>query len=166
MLAPEQKGHPELAQKADRALESIIPPHSTSNPSVNKNPEIVTLEIRSAEKTTGNFQADISPLDQIRQKEAEGLRKVIIARQASERKIYEARGEAARIKKLARESAAQQARELYKETAAAAQQEAQELRSQAKTHADELTARAKLVIEQGVAEAVNIVLGLKEETPK
>lgn len=104
---------------------------------------------------------DLSPLDQIRLVEAEITRRIIAAREASERALTEARAKAALIKDQAHESGTQQGRLRHKEIVSKAEEEAHVILAQGHRQATVLRHNGDVRMELAVHEAINIVLGLK-----
>ena len=105
---------------------------------------------------------ELSPLDQIRLVEAEITRKIVAAREASERSIADARGQAALIKKQAHEAGEHKGQVHCKEVISEAEEEAQALLVQAHNQADVLRQKGYTRMELAVQEVLNTVLGLKE----
>lgn len=104
----------------------------------------------------------LSPLDQIRLVEAEVTRKIVAAREASERSLVEARAQAVLIKKQAREAGEHEGQIRYKEIVSEAEEEAQAIIQHAHNQSAELNQKGSARIELAVQESVRIVLGLKE----
>jgi vacuolar-type H+-ATPase subunit H len=103
----------------------------------------------------------LSPLDQIRLVEAETTRRIIAARELSERNAAEARAHAALLKKQAKEKGEREGQIRYKEIIAKAEEQAQMMITQAQHQADHLRRKGGARMEQAVREALGIVLGLK-----
>lgn len=105
---------------------------------------------------------ELSPLDQIRLVEAEITRKIVTAREASERNLMEARAQAALIKKQAHESGEHEGQIRYKGIVSEAEEEAQTIIQHAHNQATDLNQKGSARMELAVQESVRIVLGLKE----
>lgn len=104
---------------------------------------------------------ELSPLDQIRVVEAEITRKLVAAREASDRSIADARVQAALIKKQAHESGEQKGRIRYKEIVSEAEEEAQAIVVHAHNHAADLRRKGSTHMGAAVQEAIRCVLGVK-----
>ena len=104
---------------------------------------------------------ELSPLDQIRLVEAEVIRKIVAAREASERSIADARGQAALIKKQAQATGEHKGQVRCKEIVSESEEEAQALIAQAHNQADGLRQKGYTRMELAVQEVLNTVLGLK-----
>jgi vacuolar-type H+-ATPase subunit H len=105
----------------------------------------------------------LSPLDQIRQVEAEMTRRIIAARAAADQRLAEARSRAVALKRQARETGEQRGRMRYKEIIAEAETQAAMLAAQASEEAAILRHKGEARMERGVEEAVSIVLGQQGE---
>jgi vacuolar-type H+-ATPase subunit H len=103
----------------------------------------------------------LSPLDQIRQAEAEITKKIVTAREASESAIAEARLYANLLKKQAHESGIKAGRIRHKEILAQAEDEARGTVAHAQNQADELRSKGQARMEQAIRAALGIVLGVK-----
>ena len=103
----------------------------------------------------------LSPLDQIRQAEAEIARKIIAAREASIRNAETASVQGAQLKKQAEEKGKRDGQIRCKETIAAAEEESKLILAQAQEEADALRKHGHAQIKQAVAEALAVVLGNK-----
>jgi vacuolar-type H+-ATPase subunit H len=102
----------------------------------------------------------LSPLDQIRLVEAEITRRMIAAREASERSTAEARAQAALIKKQAREAGERHGQIRYKEIIARAEEQAKMILAQAHQEADHLSQKGQSRMERAIQEALAVVLGM------
>jgi vacuolar-type H+-ATPase subunit H len=105
--------------------------------------------------------AGLSPLDQIRQAEAEITRKIITAREGSESAIAEARAQAALLKKQAHESGTREGQIRFKEIVSRAEEEARAIVERAQNQAAELQWKGQTRMEAAIQETTSIVLGLK-----
>ena len=109
-----------------------------------------------------NIESDLSPLDQIRQTEAEITRHIAVARESARRSLETAQKEAARIKNQAGEDGFREGQAHYQEILLEAKEEAKELVAQANRSAGELGQKGGLKMEEAVQATVRIVIGLKE----
>jgi vacuolar-type H+-ATPase subunit H len=105
----------------------------------------------------------LSPLDQIRQAEAEITRKIVTAREAVEHAIAEARTQAALLKKQAQETGTREGQICYTEIVAGAEEEARGFVTHAHDQASELQLKGQARMEAAIREAFSIVLGLRGE---
>lgn len=106
---------------------------------------------------------ELSPLDQIRLAEAEITRKVVAAREDSERRLADARVQATRIKRQARESGTHAGKIQYKEIVARAEEEARAITAHGQNQAENLHQKGRSRMELAVEYAVSIVLGLDKD---
>jgi len=106
---------------------------------------------------------DLSPLDHIRQTEAEMTRAVAAARESTEKTLAGARNEAAELKRQAREAGLQEGQAHTKTIISQAEDEARVILVEANDQAKKLRQRAHQKMEQGVGHAINIILGLVRE---
>lgn len=104
---------------------------------------------------------EFSPLDQIRLAEAEITRKVIAAREASERAITDARTQSVALRRQAHESGTRAGQIRYKEIVSRAEEEARTIIEHAHNQAAELRRKGEARMEAAIQEATRIVLGLK-----
>ena len=107
--------------------------------------------------------ADLSPLDHIRQTEADMIRAIAAARESAEQIIANAHSEAAEIKRQAREAGFQEGQAHYKKTVADAEEEAKVILAEAHDQAKKLRQRAHRQIDHGVSQILDIILGLVPE---
>lgn len=105
---------------------------------------------------------ELSALDQIRLVEAEVTRKIVAARERSERNIADACGQAALIKKQAHAAGEHKGQVHCKEVISEAEEEAQALLVRAHNQADGLRQKGYTRMELAVQEVLNTVLELKE----
>jgi len=103
----------------------------------------------------------LSPLDQIRLAEAEITRKIVTAREGSERAIAEARAQAALLKKQAHDSGICEGQIRHKEIVSRAEEEARAIVEHAHNQADGLRRKGQTRMEAAIQETTSIVLGLK-----
>jgi vacuolar-type H+-ATPase subunit H len=103
----------------------------------------------------------LSPLDQIRQAEAEVTRKIVAAREASEHAITEARAQAALLKKQAHASGNREGQIRYKEIVSSAEEETRTIVEHAHNQAEELRRKGQSRMEMAIQEVTSIVLCLK-----
>jgi vacuolar-type H+-ATPase subunit H len=111
----------------------------------------------------GEAQPELSPLDQIRQAEAEAARLIASASMAAEVAISQANVQAAQIKSMATETGRQSGLSQYQEIIAKAKLEAQELTKQAKHDAQQFLIRGNSRMDDAVDWIVNVILGQDEE---
>jgi len=104
---------------------------------------------------------ELSPLDQIRQAEAEITRKNVAAREQAERAIAKAHERATLLKKQAYESGTRDGQIRYKEIVSKAEEEAHAIVELAHNQATELRRREQARMEPAIQEAVSIILSLK-----
>jgi vacuolar-type H+-ATPase subunit H len=105
---------------------------------------------------------ELSPLDQIRLVEAEITRKIVAAREASDRSVADARVQAAFIKKQAHEAGEHKGQIRYKEIVSEAEEEAQAIVVHAHNHAADLQRKGYTRMALAVQEAISTVLGSNE----
>ena len=105
---------------------------------------------------------ELSPLDQIRQAEAEVARQIAAATMAAEIAISQANVQASQIKSQAHETGRQNGLSQYQEIVAKAEFEAQELTKQAAQDAQLLQKLGEHRMDEAVAWAVSFVLGIDE----
>lgn len=105
-----------------------------------------------------------SPLDQIRQAEADVTRRIAAARQAAEDAIREAQAQAADLKRQAREIGRQEGLADYQATVSRAEDEARKVIAQAHGQAESLRRRGDLFGETAARCAIAVVLGQEVET--
>jgi vacuolar-type H+-ATPase subunit H len=104
---------------------------------------------------------ELSPLDQIRLVEAEIARKVVAAREASERTVAASHSQAVLLKKQAHESGTGEGQVRYKSIVSQAEEEAHTMVARAHDQAANLRRKGYARMEAAIQEAVDIVLGLK-----
>jgi len=105
---------------------------------------------------------DFSPLDQIRLVEAEITRKIVAAREASERAVANAHSQAGVLKKQARESGNREGQVQYKAIISKAEEEAQTMVAHAHKQAKDLLQFGSARMDVAIQYAVGIVVGLEE----
>ena len=103
----------------------------------------------------------LSPLDQIRQTEAEVTRQIAAAREAAEQIVAEARKQVKARKEDAQASGQQQGQIRYKELVSRAEEEAQAIVTQTKSQASALKQRGQQGMGSAVDFALNFILGLE-----
>jgi vacuolar-type H+-ATPase subunit H len=108
-------------------------------------------------------EARLSPLDQIRQSEAEVTRQIAAARESAEAKVAEARAQAAQLKRQAREVGSRSGQASFKEILATAEEEAQIIQAQANQRARELRRRGEASMQAAIREAVAFVIGFEAQ---
>ena len=102
---------------------------------------------------------ELSPLDQIRMAEGEVTRKVIVARESSEKGIAEARAQAAQIKKEAKEKGEREGQIRYKEVIVGAEEQAKAILAQTRQRTEILRRNGQSRMDRAVERALQIVLG-------
>lgn len=112
---------------------------------------------------TQSDSTDLSPLEQIRQCEAEGTRRVAAAHEAAAATIEKARLDAASLVRDAREAGRQDGQARYAEILARAEEEAEMLVTQAKGRATELRQQGDSRMDAAVHQAVKIILSVAGE---
>lgn len=112
---------------------------------------------------TPKTKAELSPLDQIRQSEAEVTRQIAAARVSTETKIAEARAQAAQLKRQAKETGNRAGQLHYKEILALAEEEAQIIQARANQCARDLLRRGENRMDEVIRRAVTFVIGFEEE---
>jgi len=109
-------------------------------------------------------ELDISPLDQIRQTEADVTRKIAAARNSAEQILEEAHRQAAALKQEARETGTREGQARYKAIIAKSEEESQALVAEAQSQAKKLRRRGKERMRVAVSCAVNFIINLTEGT--
>lgn len=104
----------------------------------------------------------LSPLDQIRQAEADMARQIAAAREEAERTLAEANTRAKQFIEDARQAGREQGQAQYREIVARAEKEAQAILADARDRAESLGRQGSQKMEIAVSQAVNIVLGTHE----
>jgi vacuolar-type H+-ATPase subunit H len=104
-----------------------------------------------------------TPLDQIRQAEAEVTRKIAAAREATKLTVSDAQVQAAVILDKARETGRREGQAQYREITSKAEDETRALIAQANQQADELHRNGEQRMEAAFRWAVNVVIGLEWE---
>ncbi len=106
---------------------------------------------------------ELSPLDQIRQTEAENIRGIAVAREAAELKVEKEKNQAKEHFRKIREVGRRDGRARYKEILSRAEDEARSIIAQAQKQAEELRRKGQQCMSTAVCDAVNIIIGLEEE---
>jgi len=107
-------------------------------------------------------ELDLSPLDQIRQTEADVLRKTAASRKTAEDILETARLQSEALKREAHESGALQGQARYKELISKADEEAQILVEEARKLADKLRRIDQTRMQAAAIYAVDIVICVAE----
>jgi vacuolar-type H+-ATPase subunit H len=102
---------------------------------------------------------ELSPLDQIRQSEAEVTRKIAAARETAVHTLEAARKEAAQIVAQARDEGLQDGQVLYHEILLETENEAKKLIELAQEEVRELSKRGDKHMEKAIQQIVDIVIG-------
>lgn len=106
--------------------------------------------------------AKLSPLDQIRQTEADVARQIASARDAAGHTVAHAKTQAKELLEDAHRTGQREGEKRYKEIIANAEEEAQVIIAQAHKRAEHLRRRAGQRLAVGVRRALNVVIGLEE----
>lgn len=120
------------------------------------------LEVRNKHDwvmTMTTEQDSLSPLDQIRQTEAEVTRDIAAARKEAELTVAEAKDKAAQLKAEAYQTGSRKGQEQYKKIIARADVEAKALTVQAHQRAGELKHRGEIRMGAVIKMAVNFIIG-------
>jgi len=110
-----------------------------------------------------NLDLDLSPLDQIRQTEAEVTRKIAAARKAAEQILEDARRQVAVIKQEAQDSGTTEGNARYKAIITKAEEESRALVAEAQYQAQVLSRRGQQRMPAAVNDAVNLIIHLVED---
>jgi|MudIll2142460700_1097286.scaffolds.fasta_scaffold400382_1 vacuolar-type H+-ATPase subunit H len=106
---------------------------------------------------------ELSPLDQIRQTEAEVTRRVAAARELAGQSLESAKKEAARMIAQAREIGLREGQARYQEIFHEAEEEAKQLVTRAQGQVEVINQRGDQRMQQAVQQVVSIVIGLEED---
>jgi vacuolar-type H+-ATPase subunit H len=106
--------------------------------------------------------AKLSPLDQIRQTEADVARQVASAREAAGYTVAQAKTQAKGFVDDARQIGGREGEKRYREIISNAEEEEQAIIAQARNRAEHLRRRAGQRLAVGVRRALNVVIGLEE----
>lgn len=107
--------------------------------------------------------ADLSPLDQIRQTEAEVNRSIAAARQSSEQVIAAAEQQGLELKRQAREAGIREGELRHRAMISSAEVEFNVIVAQAQTRSQELDRTGRLRMDKAVQRAIEFVLGIAVE---
>ena len=116
------------------------------------------------EMPVGACPSICSPLDEIRQAEAEVTRRVAAARQAAEATAQKAHAQAEGIRRHAREAGQREGEVQYREIVSQAKEDARALIAQAQRRAETLRRQGDLCMDDIVRNAVEIVVGQEQRT--
>lgn len=108
-------------------------------------------------------ETELSPLDKIRQTEAEVAGSVAAAREAAEKIIANAKKEAAEIKRQAREAGLREGEARKRAMLAQAEEEARLILADAQNLALNLRQKGQKRMGSGVEYAINVILDLEQE---
>jgi len=103
---------------------------------------------------------ELSPLDQIRQMEAEVTRRIAAAREMAGQRVEDARKKAARMIAQGSEAGLCEGQVRYQEIILEAEEEAKQLVSSARRQAEEVSLRGEQRMQRAVEQVVSIVIGL------
>jgi len=106
---------------------------------------------------------ELSPLDQIRQTEAENTRGIAVAREAAELTVEKEKIQAKELIRKIREVGRRDGQIRYKEILSRAEDKARSIVAQAHNQAAKLRSKGQRCMSTAVCDAVNIVIGLDEE---
>jgi len=106
---------------------------------------------------------ELSPLDQIRQTEAEVTRRIAAAREAAELNVVKARTEATHLKNQAREAGNREGQIHYKEIITRAGEEAEAIINQARRRAEDMRRKGHQRMPIAVKQAMAIIIGADED---
>jgi vacuolar-type H+-ATPase subunit H len=122
------------------------------------------LPVNERSKTLSSRVAtiELSPLDQIRQAEAEVARRIAAAHQAAEVAVNEAQAQAQDLAHKARKAGHREGQAQYQETISRAKDRAHELVAQAHDQAEDLHCKGELRMEAAARRALAIVIGWPE----
>ena len=107
-------------------------------------------------------EAELSPLDQIRQAEADVARRIALAREAAGQTVEQAKIQARDLLDDARQIGNREGEKRYREIISKAEEEAKLIVAQARKRAEHLHRRAGQRLEVGVSRAMNVVIGFDE----
>ena len=110
--------------------------------------------------TNGN---SLSPLDQIRQAEAEAARQLVLAREAESKKIQDSHLQAAELYKKARAEAEAEGQARYKEILAKSEEEATALVAESRRKTEKLRVAGQKQITSLVSKVVKFITGMKAD---
>jgi len=105
-------------------------------------------------------EAQLSPLDQIRQTEADVTRQIAAARETAECKVVEARNQVKGLLEDARATGSRQGQMHYKVSLTKAEEEARALVAQSHNQAKDLRHKGERRMSSAVRHAENLVIGL------
>jgi vacuolar-type H+-ATPase subunit H len=108
-------------------------------------------------------ETELSPLDKIRQTEAEVAGSVAAAREAAEKIIADAKREAAEIKRQAREAGSREGEARKRAMLAQAEEDARLILADAQNLVRDLRRKGQERMGSGVEYAINIILDLDQE---
>jgi len=105
----------------------------------------------------------LSPIEQIRQTEAEVTRRIAAAREVAEKTLVEARAQAAMRKEEARQAGRLEGDKISQQVVSQAEEMARLTLEQAHQQAEMLRRKGEHRMTQAIAWAVKFVIGLEEE---
>lgn len=108
-------------------------------------------------------EVELSPLDQIRQAEAEVTRLLAAVRETAGLRVEEAHRQAASLKSAAWEQGMQEGRARYQVIIQQAEEEARELVAQAQLRCERLRCQGEQRMPKAVAWVVNLVIGFERK---
>ena len=107
-------------------------------------------------------EAELSPLDQIRQTEADVARQVALAREAARNTVEQAKAQARDLLDDAHQIGHRDGEKRYRKIISNAEEEAKLIVAQARKRAEHLHRRAGQRLAVGVSRALNVVIGFEE----
>jgi vacuolar-type H+-ATPase subunit H len=109
-------------------------------------------------------EVELSPLDQIRQTEAEVTRKIAAAREAAERTLQDAYKQAEDLKRMDREVGSQEGQARYREIISKAEEEAKLLMAEVHERAKKLHRYGRQQMLLSVSYIIELVIGMAQKT--
>jgi flagellar biosynthesis/type III secretory pathway protein FliH len=108
-------------------------------------------------------ETELSPLDQIRQTEADVARQIASSRDVAGQTVTETKNQAKEILNDARHTGRREGEKRYREIISTAEEKAQALIAQAHTRSENLRRRGRQRLETGVHHAMSVIVGLEED---
>ena len=113
--------------------------------------------------TEPRSQSELSPLDQIRQTEAQVTRDIAAAREAAKQTVAKTKNKARETIHEARDAGRREGQQRYKDIISDAEEEAQILITRAYKRAENLQRRGSQCFSEGVVRAINIIISTNGE---
>lgn len=111
-------------------------------------------------------EAQLSPLDQIRQAEADVTRKIAMAREDNERTLADAKAQVRMLLDRAKESGHRKGEAQYRGIVFEAEEVARAILAESDHWADELQQKGVRTMDSAVRQVVNIITGMEEDKAK